>query len=391
MRTMIWIVVIFAVAVGAAMFAEANHGYMVVVAPPWRAQVSLNLAIVGLILLVAAVYFLIRLLVRTIDLPGQVRTSQRRKRQEKAYHSLNAAMQAQFEGRHQDALRDARIAYNAGRHSPVAALVAARAAHALHDDRRYKEWLARANEPGDGRVAGLLTGAELAIEAGDLNEAQRALENLPTDGRSPQQLRVALDLAIAQERWADVRSLTQQLTASGVMTEADARNLRRTGHLAILRETVSNPERQLAYWREIDKDIAADPQLLAAALPYLAAAEQGGVARRQVERALEARWDSALARRYVLASGDGEEAAEAMRRAEGWLQTHGSDAGLLYSLGGQHLRAQDADKAFEYLDASLRAEANAETAFALAELMESRNNGPEALRYYREGVRLLPA
>ena len=60
MRALIWILAIFAIAAGVAMLAGANEGYVLIVSPPWRAQVSLNLVIVVLLLSFFVSYALIR-------------------------------------------------------------------------------------------------------------------------------------------------------------------------------------------------------------------------------------------------------------------------------------------------------------------------------------------
>ena len=49
MRALIWLIGIFALAVGVTMLAGVNDGYVLVVLSPWRAQVSLNLFIVVLV------------------------------------------------------------------------------------------------------------------------------------------------------------------------------------------------------------------------------------------------------------------------------------------------------------------------------------------------------
>ncbi|PKO50979.1 MAG: heme biosynthesis protein HemY, partial [Betaproteobacteria bacterium HGW-Betaproteobacteria-21] len=49
MRALIWLIGIFALAAGMAMLAGLNEGYVLVVLPPWRAQLSLNLLLLLLV------------------------------------------------------------------------------------------------------------------------------------------------------------------------------------------------------------------------------------------------------------------------------------------------------------------------------------------------------
>ncbi len=60
MRALIWLIGIFALAVGVTMLAGVNDGYVLVVLSPWRAQVSLNLFIVVLVVGVALIHLLLR-------------------------------------------------------------------------------------------------------------------------------------------------------------------------------------------------------------------------------------------------------------------------------------------------------------------------------------------
>lgn len=389
MRSMFWVIAIFALAVGVAMLADANSGYMLVVFPPWRAQISLNLAILALLFGFIIIYGLTRVFSRAMDLPGRVGSFRARRRQDKAFRSMRESLQALFEGRFSDSLRQARIAYASGDESPVAALVAARAAHALNDEKSYRQWMARAAEPREGRVAGLLTGAELAIEDGDLASAGKSLKALrDTDHRSTSALRLALDLARAEGRWGDVREVIGQLAGNKAITAEQARPLLRQAHIEELRERVSDPAGQLEHWRVLGKDELADPEFVRQALPLLAAAGQGAVARRVVERLLDANWDGALARNYVLCSGQGEEAGDALAKGERWLVDHPEDAGLLFSLGRQCMAAQIWGKAQSYLEQSLRLQPSADVHLALGDLMTALGRSSEASVHYRDAARL---
>lgn len=388
MRAMLWIIAIFALAAGVAMLAGANDGYVLVVLSPWRAQLSLNLAIVLVLLSFLAIYLLLRLISRTLDLPGRVGSLRSRRRLEKASRSMREALGALFEGRFNESIKHARVAYAAGGRSPVAALVAARAAHSLHDEGRYREWMQRAAGDDEGRIAQLLTEAELAIAANRYEDAAAALEALRRrEHRSTMALRMSLDVAKALGRWEQVPELVRQLIANRAMTAETARPLIRRAHLERMRALGDDAEQLAAYWRALSKDDLGDDELVVQALPLLAAVGQGAIARRTVERLLDGRWNSALVRRYALCAGEGDEAKDALSRAEKWLKQHPEDAGLLYSLGRQCMASQIWGKAQSYLEASLKQEPAADTHYALAELMEQLERPDDATAHYREAAR----
>lgn len=389
MRALIWIIAIFALAAGVAMLAGGNEGYVLLVLPPWRAQASLNLVVVAALLGFFSLYFLMRLFSKALDLPGRVGAFRSRRQSEKAARSLREALNALFEGRYGEALKLAKAAHGAGDGSHEAALVAARAAHGMKDDKRSREWIARAAESPAGRVASLLTEAELALDDGRHDDADKALAALRKNGRRTAAVAsIALRLAQVRGRWEEVPELVQRLRDDKLMTPEQARSLLRHAHLERLRELEGEAERQAAYWRSLGRDDMADADFVTEAVPVLAAAGQGAIARRAVERLLEGQWRSDLARRYVLCAGDGDEAKDALSRAEKWLAQHPDDAGLLYSVGRQCMSARIWGKAQSYLESSAGKAPGADVNVALAELMEQLDKPSEARKYYSAAARL---
>ena len=136
MRALIWWIGIFALAVGVAMVAGVNDGYVLVVLSPWRAQISLNLFIVLLVVGVLLVHLLLKVIGRTLGLPARVASWRERRRRQKADRALHGAINALFEGRFSQSLKSASTAYTASAGSSMAALVAARPGAMLPAPRR---------------------------------------------------------------------------------------------------------------------------------------------------------------------------------------------------------------------------------------------------------------
>ncbi|HLW05333.1 MAG TPA: heme biosynthesis HemY N-terminal domain-containing protein [Azoarcus sp.] len=392
MRLLIWIVAIFAIAVGIAVLANANEGYVLIVSPPWRAQVSTNFAILALIVAFFAFYALIRLVRKTLRLPERVAQYRERRCERKESQALHRALRALYDGRFSDALSHAKTADKVGGKSFEVALIAARAAHALNDERRCAEWLDRAAEREGGQAPRLLAQASFALDDGKLEIARSALEELRgIPHRSVATTRLGMELARAQGRWDEVLRLVPELRSQKVITDEEARSLTRAARLADFRAKAGDEEALLASWRELSKQELADRALVAGVLPLLADVGQGPVARRTVERLLDAQWDSALARQYFACAGEGVEATEALRRAERWLPEHPGDAGLLASLGRQCMAAQVWGKAQGYLEESLARDPRPEVHATLASLFERLERKDEAARHYREAARLATA
>jgi HemY protein len=83
-RRLFWLLALCALAVGISLAARFNKGYLLLVLPPYRAELSLHLAIVLLALTFVLLYGLCRAAALTVSLPNRVRSFRERRRCEKA-------------------------------------------------------------------------------------------------------------------------------------------------------------------------------------------------------------------------------------------------------------------------------------------------------------------
>ncbi|HJV27092.1 MAG TPA: heme biosynthesis HemY N-terminal domain-containing protein [Aromatoleum sp.] len=391
MRALIWLIGIFALAVGGAMLASINTGYVLLVLPPWRMQLSLNLLIVILVLGFVLTYGVLRVVSKTLALPGRVGVFRERRRKEVAGRALRDAVRALFEGRFSQSVKLAESAFNGGEAPTVSALVAARAAHAMRDDTRYRIWIGRATETeGESRVARLMTEAELAVEGRHFNEAAERLESLRLAGqRHIAALRLSLRVASALAQWEEVIRLARQLRKHRALSGEQAQLVLRRAHIERFRELAGDGDGLAAYWRAIPADELNDRRLVERAVPLMASAGQGALVRKTLERLLETEWDSGLARLYAHCGGD--EAVECLARAEKWLVQHPKDGGLLFALGRLCSEAQLWGKAQSYLEVSLNLAPTIETHLALAGLLERLDRAEDAQVHYRAAAQLVAA
>ena len=110
---------------------------------------------------------------------------------ERAAQAIYDAVRLRIEGRFGQALKQATAAYEAGESRGLAALLAARAAHSLRDETRYRYWLGKAAEhDGETRVARLMTEAKLAVEERRFDEAAERIADLQAGGQRQDELRL---------------------------------------------------------------------------------------------------------------------------------------------------------------------------------------------------------
>ncbi|PKO57214.1 MAG: heme biosynthesis protein HemY, partial [Betaproteobacteria bacterium HGW-Betaproteobacteria-19] len=290
-----------------------------------------------------------------------------------------------FEGRFTQSLKFSSSAFSSGESPAMAALLAARAAHAMHDDTRYRIWLGRVADLGEeARVARLMTEAELAIDHRRFEEAAERLDTLKQAGhRHIAALRLSLRVASSLRRWEEALRLTRQLRKHKALSDEQALPLLRRAHLERFKERAGEAEALAQLWKEIPADELADRRMVERVVPLLADAGQGALARPTLERLLDAEWDEGLARLYAHCGEGGGDAVACLAKGEAWLKQHPRDAGLLFALGRLCIVSQLWGKAQSYLEASLNLAPTVETHLALARLLEQLEHPEEAQRHYR--------
>ncbi|MBV2235639.1 MAG: heme biosynthesis protein HemY [Sterolibacterium sp.] len=388
MRALLWFLALATLAVALALAARYNTGYVLLVLPPWRMELSLNLMILlqlgGFILL----YLLARLVMHALQLPGRVRTYREQRRQARAERALGNAIRYNLEGRYSHALKCAVSAHQAGHAPGVAALLAARAAHAMRDDEREKEWLARASEfDQETRNARLMTEAELYLNNRRFADAQGVIDVLEASGqRHIAALRLSLRAHQALGNWRDVVRLVRQLERHRALSSEQAEPIRLRAHLEILRNLAQDASALLSYWRGLSNQDRRSTRLASETARRLSAAGDCLHAQRIIEDALDDEWDSSLLPIY----GDckGGDILARIAQAENWLKHHPRDAQLLLMLGRLCRQQQLWGKAQSYLEASLSQQPHRATHIELAQLFDALDRPEDANKHYRKAASL---
>jgi len=381
MRGLMWVLAVFALAVGLSLAAHLNDGYAILVFPPYRAELSLNLAILlGLAGFVLG-YLLLRMVTHTIRLPLYVRDFRRRRRDAKGRAALLVALQAMFEGRYARAEKAAGKAYKLGQAPALSALIAARAAAELRELERRDQWLARADsQDSDARQARLAVQASLLLDDRRYDDALAVLRELSAS--EPKRISTQRMLMKAHQRlghWDEVRRLATALAKRGALAEAAAAQLRITAQIEALRQQAGDATGLAACWQRTDDRLDARVARSAAQLFI-----DGGDCRRAheiVAAALEAEWSEDL----ILLYGEclGADVLGQIERAEKWLKSRPRDRALLLTLGRLCLQQELWGKAQSYLEASLSEEPSRSAHVALAQLFECIGKPEDANRHYR--------
>lgn len=390
MRGLFWVIALFAAAVAVAMAGRLNEGYVLIVLPPWRAEISLNFLIVALAVLFVAFYALLRTLALTLGMPKRVQAYRVRRQREKSGLVFQDAVRLLFEGRFGQALKRAGEAYDAGRAPALAALIAARAAQRLGDPERQQTWLARAKEQDvRNEAAALMLEAEMLNESRRFQEALLALDKLQGKlGRHIAAMRLELRARQGIGDWNGVLKLLRHLDKRNALPQEMVRALANKAHLANLARLEDDVQVVANYLRDLSSD-ERTPEVVLAGTRRLAMLGATLQAQRLIEGLLEQAdedflWQGELLTLYGSLQG-GDEMSR-IAQAERWLQQRPEDAGLLLALGRMCVRQRLWGKAQSYLEASLSVEDSQAGHLELARLDDRLERVDEANRHYRAAI-----
>ena len=382
MRRIIWSMLIVSAAVGLAMLMRFYHGNIAVLWPPYRIDLSVNLAMLVLVVAFVVLHLLLLTLSNALNLPARVREYRDRRRRETALAGLRDSLLALFEGRFGRAERLAKSALGDRSLAGAASLVAARAAHRMREAERRDRWLESAGEEKGAANAQLMTAAELAVEDHRPADAVAAIEALQAGGpRHIHALRIALRAHEQSGDWSALLQALRQIEKRDAMHPAAIHGLKIRAYRALFaarREDASAVQQLFASLAPADRDV---DEIAEAAAQAFAAAGRADQAARIVERVLETRFAVPLLSLYGRL--DAVPARERLRHADAWRRRYGDDPVLLRTLGRLCAAQGLWGKAEEFLLLSGGIAPARDTHLLLAQLYEQLGRGEEANQRYR--------
>ena len=388
MKSLIAFIVIAAFAVTLALAFRLNAGYVLLVSPPYRIELSQNAFIILAILGFAALYALIRAAVRLAQLPEEVRAGRKRRQFERFRSKQDAAVVALLEGRHGKARQFAEEALAIPQSSAVPALVGARAALETRDFDGASAMLERPDTQATNlAVPRLMLEAELALERGQPAEALARLADLRREaGLHTAAQRLELRALNAANRPAEIPALVDQLVKRKVYDAKQGALLRASAHAEAIAALAHDATGLRAYFARVPDGDRLQPKVARAAARSFLAQGADREAADVLARSLDRHWDSSLLLTY--AECRAPDPTRQLEIAERWLAAHNQDATLLYALGRLCERQQLWGKAQTYLEASLALDNHWRAHFALGELLTALGRQDEANAHLAAALKL---
>ena len=388
MKALLWIIAAIAIAIGlVAAAVRSSAGYVQIVLPPYRIELSLVLLIVLLAAVFALAYMGARLASAMVAMPRQVREYRAARRLRKAHEALSEALRAFFSGRYARAEKAAASAMQLGEQAGLAAMLAARAAHELRAPQRRDAYLAQgAAYLPEGDVLKVITEADLLLKDRRAADALRVLRSLPQKHTAG--LRLELQALQQTKDWEKSLAVIDQLEKRKVYDATQAGELRRSAQTEHLKRHATDVAALDDAWYKVPDALRRDPRVARTAAEGYITLQCAERAAGIIERSLDQNWDSELAACYADCAGDDASAVRQINRAERWLATHADDALLLLTLGRLCAQEKLWGKARNYLDASISVEPTYQAHFAAAQLHEQLGDSDAAQTHYRESLNL---
>ncbi|NHQ87174.1 heme biosynthesis protein HemY [Iodobacter sp. HSC-16F04] len=393
MRILLWIIALFALAVGLTLFAQLNTGYVLLFLPPWRIEISLNVFAMLTLATIALLYLLLRVVAELGGLPHKVKQYRERQQRDASIQLEREARLAFFEGRYQRAERLASEALNNSENNDafaVNALLATRAAHQMRDFARRDQYLDKLQQRfGNQHLAAAMMAAELYLDERRYTDAGNALAAAKQiSPKLTAALQLELRLRLREENPDAVLRLVEQLAKSEAVDAEQARRIRNQAYLLKLRQQPLSSHQLKDWWNKLPAHDKALPQLIEAVTDSYKQQGEPAMARSLLEETLRNEWSGTLAGRYGSLGLTGEALISQLQQAELWLKQHPEDHLLLLTLGRLCRASALWGKAQTYLEASIAVHPTAVAHAELAELLDSLDKNDAASRHYQASLAL---
>jgi HemY protein len=388
MRWLVSLVIVAVLAIALAMAGRYDPGYVVLVYPPWRLEISFISFVLLIAALVVGGVLLLRLASLTLNLPRIVRELRARRAARKRDENFVGGLRAFAECRYKDAEQalgswqgesgDARTG--------LARVLAARAAQDMRAPAQRERHVREAAEHGAELAAQLLE-AEARLDAEDTTGALAAIQSAREIApHHTALLRLELKARQRTGQWDEVERLLDILARSNALEPVLATQLRRATYAENIKRRAQDDRALLEYWKKVPGEFKTDPQVAqAAARAFM---ERGGAdtALDVIEAALGKSWDEDLVALYGQVAGTSP--TRQIEQAEKWLHGQPRDARLLLTLAQLCSAQQLWGKAQSYLEASLALAPSTEAHVRMAELKTQSGLPTEACQHYQKALDL---
>ena len=394
MRTLLLLLLIPIILIGAGFWAHhqlvatGNPGFLIIGFGQWSIETSFFVGAIALILGFVAFYLLVRLIIGAIRLPRFLKQRGGEQRTRKSQEALLAGLLESAEGNWEKAEKHLiRHAANSG--VPlINYLTAARAAQSRGAYDQRDEYLRMAQETmPEAELAIGLTKVELQMSDQQFDQALESLTELNQIAPSHAKVLKLMHQVYAQaEDWEGLSRLIPKLHSNKVMMEAEIKLLETETYSALLKRKseLKDADSLRDAWLNIPEHIRAMSGIQQLYFAAMIEAGAGEEIEPRLRELINRDWgETQLVLYGCIQMADPQLQLET---AEKWLPKRRSDGVLLRVLGKLALRADQLEKARDYLQASLDVEPSVESFRLMGDVLLRQNQAVKACLYFRNGL-----
>lgn len=387
MRTWFWTIAVFAAAVALALVLRDHSGNVVIVAQPWRIELSLTLAVLLLVASFVLFHFILRVLSWVGERPDRFRSWRSRRSVRRDQEALESGWINVLEGRYVNADKDfTRVLTRtrSDKRKVLAGLASANANHHLGEYTQRDQALALAKQAaGDDmrlREAWAIVAAEMYL---DQNRPQDALTLLqPLQDASSRYLHATRLLLRAHRQLRNhdrVYELTRLLLRRGVLEKAEALELIETSAAARLHSAGAQGFK--AIWGDLRAEERTLPDVALAAASIQSSEGHYDEASRVLESAIAVQPDPRLLSAYSQCPP--QHVSRRLAKAEEWLKKYPDNAALLAAMGNLCLTGQLWGPGELYLKRSMALRNDMRVHALLGNLYDRLGRRDDAMKHWR--------
>lgn len=377
MKGLIWIIILFAAAVGGALLIQHFPGDVYAHVGSYMIRMNVRLFVVGLIIAMIVLHFLLKFIFGVLATPGKMSRFGSSRKSRKALESLNEAGVAFFEGRYQKAASEAaKVLSNqhAGDNRVLALMIAAQANHRIGEQGKRDGYLKdmETHLPAKAQLPRYLLQAESAMARKDYVSAEESLTAAAQlDKNLPEVLGLQLRLAVAKNHPLEILETVDKLQKGSHLAMEEVLSYRSMAYRRLVENAANAQALKNDALSRIPNEVKSGDLCVAIAEKYAALGlhqEAAAWVRSYYPHTHHVDLLPVFANsvRYL---NDAEQ-RKAIDIADGWLKTKPDDAELLSCLGDLAITKQLWGKAQNYLEASIRIKPTAHARLALAKVFD---------------------
>ncbi len=391
MRRILILTLLLVAASIVALQLKDQSGYILLQLREWSVETTLSFAVIATIVAFSILLFVIRLVMRFIHAPRDLRIWRERQRTRRARKQLTRGLIALAESdwkRAEKLLgRSAADSENPLMHYLGAANAAQ---HQLSDERRdHYLGLAHKETPKADFVI-RLTQAEQQLGHKQYDDALNTLTQLKKQKPNhPKLLRLLAQTLTAQQQWEQLLKLIPHLRKQKSLGRDELSQLERHGQIQLLNiGAESEDEGALtAQWKNFSRSHRRDHRLVYHYATLLNSQGNSTIGEELLRKEIQHQWSDELVTLYGIIAIDKTELQ--IHATEKWLKHHAESAVLHLTLGRLYVRKEIWGQAQQHLEKSIEIAPSSEAYREMALLKRLGGDPAAALEYYDREAALL--